>query len=90
MLHQDVSARTYAEQILADAPPDALILANWHRVTPFWYLQQVEGLRPDVRVQYVYPEGSLPNEQVWLRRVSEAISERPTIVTNWFYAFERV
>jgi len=88
LMHQDTSARDYAERILADAPPDTLILANWHRATPFWYLQQVEGLRPDVQVQYVYPEGSLPNEQVWLRRVSASIGERPVIVTNWFYAFE--
>jgi hypothetical protein len=80
LLHQDASARTYAEQILT--------LANWHHVTPFWYLQLVEGLRRDVQVQYVYPEGSLPNEQVWLRRISAGIAERPIIVTNWFYAFE--
>jgi len=88
LLHRDESARVYAERILADAPTNALVLSSWHRATPFWYLQHVEGLRPDVTVQYVYPEGSLPNEQVWLRRIAEAVGEQPVIVTNWFYAFE--
>ncbi|NLG51226.1 MAG: DUF2723 domain-containing protein, partial [Chloroflexi bacterium] len=87
-LHADRSAEEYAQTILEDAPQDALILANWHYATAFWYMQTVEGQRPDVQVTYVYPEGSLPNEQVWLRRVEEALSHRPVIVTNWFYAYE--
>lgn len=89
-LRQDTSARDYAEAILRDAPADALILSSWHRATPFWYLQQVEGMRPDVEVTYVYPEGATPNEQVWLRRIGEEIDQRPVIVTNWFYAYEGV
>lgn len=85
---QDRSARAYAESLLRDAPPGALILANWHQATPLWYLQRVEGWRPDVEVQYVYPEGATPNESVWLRRIGEAIGERAVIVTNRFYAYE--
>jgi hypothetical protein len=87
-LHRDDSTRTYADAVLRDAPEGALVLSGWHQATGMWYLQQVEGLRPDVEVVYVYPEGALPNEQVWLRRIDEAISERAVIVTNWFYAYE--
>ena len=87
ILHHDRSAREYAAPILEDAPPNALILSNWHRATVFWYLQQVEELRPDVTVRYVYPEGSLPNEEVWLRQIAAAIAERPVLVTNRYYAY---
>ncbi|MHB0857413.1 MAG: glycosyltransferase family 117 protein [Anaerolineae bacterium] len=87
-LHGDDTTRTYAESILRDAPADAVILANWHHATPFWYLQTVEGLRADVDVRYVYPEGATPNEEVWLRRIGEDLATRPVIVTNRFYAFE--
>jgi len=87
-LHMDRSMEEYVQGILSDAPQDALILANWHYATAFWYMQTVEGQRPDIDITYVYPEGSLPNEQVWLRRVEEALPQRPVLVTNWFYAYE--
>ncbi len=87
-LHTEITERAYAEALLFDAPPNSLILANWHHATPLWYLQQVEGHRPDVQVDYVYPEGATPNEQVWLRRIGEAIAERPVLVTNTFYAYQ--
>ncbi len=87
-LSRDTSAGDEATAILQDAPENALILAGWHQATVYWYLQQVEGLRPDVEVQYVYPEGATPNEQVWLGRVAEAIAARPVIVTNRYHAYE--
>lgn len=86
-LHTDTSAQNYAKAILCDAPPEAVILSNWHRATVFWYLQQLEGVRPDVQVRYVYPEGATPNEAVWLRRIAEDIEQHPVIVTNQFHAF---
>ncbi|NLD74623.1 MAG: DUF2723 domain-containing protein, partial [Chloroflexi bacterium] len=87
-LHRDDATRQAAESLLRDAPPGALVLANWHHATPLWYLQEVDGLREDVEVVYVYPEGATPNEEVWLRRIDEALDERPVIVTNRFYAYE--
>lgn len=87
-LSADRSTREYAENLLRAAPAHSLILANWHHATPLWYLQRVEGLRPDIEVVYVYPEGATPNEQVWLRRVGEQLAQRPVLVTNYFYAFE--
>ena len=86
-LHRDNSAREQAVELLQAAPPGALILANWHRATPLWYLQQVEGLRPDVTVTYVYPEGATPNGEVWARRIGEAVASRAVIVTNLYAEF---
>ncbi|MBN1399913.1 MAG: DUF2723 domain-containing protein [Anaerolineae bacterium] len=87
-LHEDRSAREYAEDILRQAPEGAVILSSWHRATSFWYLQQVEGLRPDVAVRYVYPEGDTPNAAIWLRRIGDELAERPVIVTNRFHAYD--
>ena len=86
-LHRDDSARRQAVQLLEAAPQGALVLSNWHQATPLWYLQQVEGLRRDVAVVYVYPEGATPNGQVWLRRIQEGVGQRPVIVTNNFSEF---
>ncbi len=86
-LHHDTSTRDDATPILRDAPQGSLLLSNWHQATVFWYLQQVEGLRPDVQVRYVYPEGATPNEQVWLRRIAEGLAQGPVIVTNRFPAY---
>jgi len=60
-LKQGYLARRLAEQGLAAVEPGATIAADWEQATAFWYLQHVEGLRPDVTI--VYPivrwEGAL-------------------------------
>ena len=86
-LSQDRSARRYAESIMDNAPPEALVLANWHWATPLWYLQYIEGARPDVEVRYVYPEGAEPISATWLRRIESNIGKRPLIVTNYYQEF---
>ncbi|HIC94857.1 MAG TPA: DUF2723 domain-containing protein, partial [Anaerolineae bacterium] len=83
----DLSTRRYAEAVLESAPPDAVVLSNWHWATALWYLQQVEGMRPDVEVRYVYPE-EVEYAQTWRRRIEENIGERPLIVTNYYRDFE--
>lgn len=87
-LHEDRSARAYAESILENAPADTLVLSNWHRATTFWYLQTVEGMRPDVEVRYVHPEGATPNQEVWLERIGDNVEEHSVVVTNRFHAFQ--
>ena len=87
-LHRDDRTRREAESMLAAAPANALVLSGWHQATPLWYLQLVEGLRPDVTVTYVYPEGATPNAEVWLRRIHQALPERAVAVTNRFHAFD--
>lgn len=87
-LSRDRSARLYAEHILQNVPRDAVILSNWHWATPLWYLQRCEGMRPDVGVEYVYPEGAAPMPEVWLRRIRENLERRPVVVTNLYPEFE--
>lgn len=82
-LSQSHDARDYAKTLLRDAPADAVVLSNWHWFTPMRYLQEVEGLRPDVSVEYVYPEGrSLA--QNWMDAIEATIHERPIVVTNHY------
>ena len=88
LLHHDRSARTYAEGILQSAPPQAIILANWHRFTSLRYLQMVEGQRPDVTIRYVHPRGSTPLPDLWRREIDQYMQERPVIVTNFYPQFE--
>ncbi len=86
--HQDTSTRVAAERLLRQAPPNALLLSNWHYATSLWYLQLVEGQRPDVEVVYVYPEGKQSNAETWVRRITNAVVHRSVIVTNWFYEYD--
>ena len=81
-LAQSHDARDYATAILDEAPQDAVVLADWHWAMPLRYLQLVEGARPDLSVQYVYPTDE-PYEQTWVRRIREELPERPVIVTHY-------
>jgi hypothetical protein len=76
-------ARQYAEPLLEAAPAGALILSNWNWATPLWYLQQVEGLRPDVQVQYVAPQGE-SLAQNWVDAIAQNADQRPVIVARYF------
>jgi hypothetical protein len=86
LLHRDRTAREYAENVLRNAPPQARILTNWHWATPLWYLQLVEGQRPDVSVEYVPPQGALAMPYAWPKLIVQALTEsgRPLIVTNYY------
>jgi hypothetical protein len=86
VLARDRSAREYAERVLNDAPSGTLVLASWHWATPLWYLQQVEGARPDVTVEYVFPQGESLADN-WVERLAANVGQRPVIVTS-FYASE--
>ncbi len=54
-LSRGQDARDYAGPILESAPEGALLMADWHWVMPLRYLQLVEGVRPDLEIQHVYP-----------------------------------
>ena len=83
-LANDRSTREYVEPILRDAPADAIILSDWHYATPMWYLQQVEGLRNNVEVRYVFPVAGQEWSQVWRSLIEENIAQRPVIVTHYW------
>lgn len=76
-------ARAYAENLLLDAPKDAVILSNWHWFTPLRYIQEIEGVRDDVAVDYVAPRGE-PLAQTWVRSIEERITKRPVVVVRAF------
>ena len=90
VLARDRSARDYAEAILEAAPQGAKVLANWHWATPLWYLQQVEGERPDLEIVYVFPEGATPIGDSWVQRIEESLEEGPTVVTRYFEAYRHL
>ncbi|HET7088429.1 MAG TPA: DUF2723 domain-containing protein [Anaerolineae bacterium] len=84
-LSRNGDTRAYAESLLEDAPPDAIILSNWHWANPMWYLQQVERLRADVDVVYVYPRGE-PLAITWLKEIDSSVTTgRPVIVDMYFH-----
>ena len=83
-LSQHEDTRAYNESLLNAAPPNAILLSNWHWANPLWYLQQVEGLRPDVEVQYVFPRGE-ELSQSWLNGIEAGLqSGRPVVVDMFF------
>ncbi|MFN8597435.1 MAG: DUF2723 domain-containing protein [Anaerolineae bacterium] len=83
--HDDT--RAYAESLLNDAPPNAIILSNWHWANPMWYLQQVEGVRGDVEVQYVYPRGETL-AQSWLKAIDAGSKAKRPVVVDMFFRSE--
>jgi hypothetical protein len=85
-LARDDATRAEAEAVLRAAPARAAVLAPWHWATPMWYLQQVDGLRPDVAVRYIAPQGA-SLAQNWAEAVAQTLPERPVVVTS-FYAAE--
>ncbi len=83
VLAHDTSTRDYAETVLTVAPPNALILASWHWATPMWYLQEVEGQRPDVEVSYVYPR-TISLAQDWVGEITTALPAQSVAVTSFY------
>lgn len=83
-LARDRSTREAMEPLLQQAPPGALILADWHWATPLWYLQRIEGQRPDVEVQYVYPVAGQAYDETWRAWVEASVGERPVLLTHAF------
>ena len=82
-LARDTSTRDYAASVLAGAPVNAAILASWHWSTPLWYLQQVEGKRPDIEVKYVYPR-TVSLAEDWVAEINAALPTRPVVVTSFY------
>lgn len=82
-LSRSRDARDYVETVLHGAPQNAVILSNWHWFSPLRYLQQVEGIRPDVEIEYVAPRGE-PLDRTWVGRIDEHIDEHPVVALRYF------
>ena len=82
-LAEDRTAREYAMTILDNAPDDSVVLADWHWVTPLWYLQRVEGRRPDLDIAYVFPTAEAYGA-TWARRIAQGREDgRPVVATHY-------
>ena len=46
----DQGARPWLDAVLAEMPPDSVVVSWWSYSTPLWYAQQIEGRRPDILV----------------------------------------
>ncbi len=85
-LSQQEDARHYAQTLLTEAPPDSLILAHWHWFAPLRYLQTVEGQRPDVAVEFVFPRGE-PYDETWGRLAREGWENGRSVITTHYAEF---
>ena len=83
-LRANEDTRAYNESLLNAAPPNAILLSNWHWANPMWYLQQVEGQRTDVEVQYVYPRGE-ELAQSWLNAIEAGLQAGRPVVVDMFF-----
>ncbi|MBN1314922.1 MAG: DUF2723 domain-containing protein, partial [Anaerolineales bacterium] len=81
-LAQSRDTRNTLTPILEGAPQNAIVLADWHWFKPMSYLQRVEGMRPDLVIQYVAPANE-PYEETWARRIREELPLRPVVVTHF-------
>ncbi len=84
-LHQDYSTHEYMELLLNQAPENSTILAHWHWVTPLWYLQEVEGQRTDINVEFVFPTAE-EYPATWARRVNEELAKGRSVITTHYDA----
>ncbi|MCL4507542.1 MAG: DUF2723 domain-containing protein [Chloroflexi bacterium] len=80
------STRTNATAALTAAPRNSAILAQWHQATPMWALQDIEGLRPDITVEYVYPHGAQPYAYTFADQAAASAVVSPTLVTGYYPA----
>ena len=84
-LHQNDDTRAYAATVLGGVPSGAEVLADWHWATPLWYLQEVEGMRPDSTVRFVFPEGE-PYGETWARRIADGLEHGRAVASTHFDA----
>jgi Protein of unknown function (DUF2723) len=83
-LAADRSTRVGAQAVLVQAAANGVVLAQWHQATPMWALQDVEGLRPDIDVEYVYPHGAQPYADTFADQALESAKSHTTYLTSYY------
>ena len=85
-LAADTSVRDEASTSLTTVPIHSNILAQWHQATPMWALQEIEGLRKDVHVEYVYPNGAQPYAETFIDHAAQSLQKGETFISSYFEA----
>ena len=70
-------AREYGEKVMENIPRNALVIGTWTRVTVLYYLHYVEGIRPDIGLDF-YSPAHMPRYLAWQER--HDVSECPFVV----------
>ncbi|BCX05809.1 MAG: hypothetical protein KatS3mg053_3747 [Candidatus Roseilinea sp.] len=83
-LGRDRSTRAAAEAVLQGAQPGSVVLSQWHQATPMWALQDIESLRRDVQVEYVFPRGAQPYAETFAEQAAQRARNQITYVTSLF------
>ena len=79
----EFTLRDTMQPLLTEAPPDSIILSDWHFATPLWYLQEVEGQRPDVDVEFVYPRTADYGAD-WATRIQEELDNGRSVISTHY------
>jgi hypothetical protein len=77
------TVRDTVQPMLANAPAGSIILADWHWATSLWYLQEVEGQRPDVTIEFVYPRTTDYGAD-WATRIQEELENGRSVISTHF------
>ena len=86
-LRAENDTRAVVQEILEGAPEGSAVLADWHWATPLWYTQQVEGQRPDLVIEFAYPQ-TADYSADWLGRIESHLADgRPVVATHIFPAY---
>ena len=83
-LAQDPRTRADAEGMLRYPNLNEQVFSEWHQATPMWALQVIDGIRPDVRVNYVAPAGAQPYEETFVERAAQSAQLGRTYITSHF------
>lgn len=82
-LQRSPVAERFGRLAFEAAAPDSVIVCDWEQATVLWYLQRVEGLRPDLTIIYpierldaVLAGGVEPERAVYLSRTLPGVESR--------------
>lgn len=78
-------ARIAAQTTLDATPENINVLASWHRVTPLWYLQQVENARLDVANYYVTSSGAPTPMEEWADAINDHLAVANSVMVTQLY-----
>ena len=82
-LSSSSDTQDYVNQILAGAPENAAVLAEWHWYTPLKYAQDVNGARPDVDILFVFPQ-SADYGRDWATAIDQVLDDGRAVVATHF------